>query len=117
ELGLNWAGFIELRDAYEWDPATYLAELSEQDILGVEAPLWSETIRNISAAHYLAIPRLPAVAEVGWSGQALRSWDGFRTRIAAHAPRWRLLGMNFYASPQVDWHATVSGERPPDTVP
>ena len=66
-------------------------------------PLWSETVKNITAAQFLLMPRLPALAEVGWSQQGARSWEDFRTRIAAHAPRWRLLGLNFYASPQVEW--------------
>jgi len=104
EVGLKWAGYIELRTAYDWDPATYTPGLGEQSILGVEAPLWSETIRNLNAAQYLLVPRLPALAEVGWSAQAQRSWEGFRTRIAGHAARWRLLGINFYASPQVEWN-------------
>ncbi len=104
EVGLKWAGFIELRTAYDWDPATHSAGLSEPSILGVEAPLWSETISNLNAAQYLLVPRLPALAEVAWSPQAQRNWDGFRTRIAAHAPRWRLLGINFFASPQVEWN-------------
>jgi len=103
ELGLRWAGYIELRTAYDWDPATYTPGLSESSILGVEAPLWSETVQNLNSAQYLLVPRLPALAEVAWSAQAQRSWDGFRARIAAHAPRWRLLGINFYASPQVEW--------------
>jgi len=103
EVGLRWAGYIELRTAYEWDPATYSAGLTEASILGVEAPLWSETVKNLNAAQYLLVPRLPALAEVGWSATAQRSWDGFRTRIAGHAPRWRLLGINYYPSPQVEW--------------
>jgi hexosaminidase len=103
ELGLRWAGLIELRTAYDWDPATYSAGLTEANIAGVEAPLWTETVKNLGAAQYLLVPRLPAIAEVGWSEQSQRSWEGFRTRIAAHAPRWRLLGINFYASPQVEW--------------
>jgi hexosaminidase len=103
ELGLRWAGYIELRTAYDWDPATYTPGLRETSILGVEAPLWSETVQNLNSAQYLLVPRLPALAEVAWSAQAQRSWDGFRARIAAHAPRWRLLGINFYASPQVEW--------------
>lgn len=102
-LGLRWAGFIELRTAYDWDPATYSTGVTEDMILGVEAPLWSETVPNLTAAQYLLMPRLPALAEVAWSAQSQRSWDGFRSRIASHAPRWRLLGINFYASPQVDW--------------
>jgi len=103
ELGLNWAAHIELRDAYDWDPATYMKGVAERDILGVEAPLWSETIRNVAAAQFLAMPRLPAVAEVGWTPQARRDWGSFRDRVAAHAPRWRLLGVNYYPSPQVSW--------------
>jgi hypothetical protein len=27
----------------------------------------------------------------------------FRARIANHAARWRLLGVNYYASPEIDW--------------
>lgn len=103
EVGLRWAGFIDLRTAYDWDPSTYAPGLTEQSIIGVEAPLWSETIKNLNAAQYLLVPRLPALAEVAWSAQSQRSWDGFRTRIAEHALRWRLLGINYYASPQVEW--------------
>jgi hexosaminidase len=103
ELGLRWAGFIELRTAYDWDPAAYATGLSESSIVGVEAPLWTETVPNITAAQYLLLPRLPAIAEIGWSAQASRDWEDFRTRIAAHAARWRLLGINYYPSPQVAW--------------
>jgi hexosaminidase len=103
ELGLAWAALIELRTAYDWDPVTHFTGLTEEGVLGVEAPLWSETIQNIGAALYLAMPRLPALAEVGWTPQAARDWERFRARIAEHAPRWRLLGVNYYASPQVEW--------------
>ena len=103
ELGLRWAALIEVRDAYDWDPASYLKGVAERDIAGVEAPLWSETIRNVTSAEYLAMPRLPALAEVGWTPQALRRWDTFRERLAAQAPRWNFLGVNFYRSPQIPW--------------
>lgn len=103
ELGLTWAALIEVGDAYNWDPATYQAGVTERDIVGVEGPIWSETLRNITAVQYLAVPRLPALAEVGWSPQAMRDWESFRVRIAAHAPRWNYLGVNYYRSPQVPW--------------
>jgi len=103
EVGLRWAGYIELQTAYDWDPVTHTIGLSESSVLGVEAPLWTETVKNLTAAQYLLVPRLPALAEVGWTAQAQRNWDDFRMRLAAHAPRWRLLGINYYASPQVEW--------------
>ena len=103
ELGLTWAAIVEVRDAYDWDPALYMTGVSESHMVGVEAALWSETIRNITAAQYLAMPRLPAIAEVGWTPQRGRDWENFRVRLATHAPRWNYLGINYYRSPQIPW--------------
>jgi hexosaminidase len=103
ELGQTWAGLIEVRDAYDWDPATFIKGVTEANIVGVEAPIWTESMRNITAVEYLAVPRLPALAEVAWTPQSSRTWDSFRTRLAAHAPRWNFLGVNYYRSPQIPW--------------
>jgi len=103
ELGLDWAALVEVRDSYDWDPATYMKGVPESAILGVEAPLWSETLANITAAEYMALPRLPAIAEIGWTPQAGRDWENFRTRLAAQASRWNQIGINWYRSPQVAW--------------
>jgi hexosaminidase len=103
ELGLDWAGLIEVRDAYDWDPATYIDGIGESNIVGVEAPIWTETLRNITALQYMAMPRLPALAEVAWTPQRARDWDDFRTRLASHAPRWNILGVNYHRSPQIPW--------------
>lgn len=103
ELGLHWAGYVDVRSSYDWDPATYLRGVGEDGIVGVEAPIWSETLRSISAVEYLAVPRIPALAEVGWSAHGSRAWEDFRSRLAAQAPRWRYLGINYYRSSQIPW--------------
>lgn len=103
ELGLTWAGLVDVQHAYGWDPSTFIAGVSESDVVGVEAPLWSETISNLTAAQYMAFPRLPAVAEIGWTPAARRDWEDFRVRLAAQAPRWHFLGINYYRSPQIPW--------------
>jgi len=102
-LGLRWAGLIEVRDAYDWNPATLLPEIPESGLLGVEGPLWAETLIKLEDYEYMAFPRLIALAEVGWSPQSGRSWDAFRVRLANHAPRLSALGVNYYRSPQVPW--------------
>ena len=79
-LGLNWAGYVDVRDAYEWDPAAMFADVAEAHILGVEAPLWTETIVTMADLEWMVLPRLPAVAEVGWSAQAGRTWESFGRR-------------------------------------
>jgi hexosaminidase len=103
ELGLSWAAHIEVRDAYDWDPATYMVGVGESDIIGVEAPMWSETLRNMTAVQFLAVPRLPAIAELAWSPQRARQWEDFRVRIAGQVPRWNFLGINYHRSPQLIW--------------
>jgi hexosaminidase len=102
-LGLNWAGNVDVAVPYEWNPATLLPKVPESAILGVEAPIWSETLVSMADLEYMAFPRLAAVAEVGWSAQEARQWTEFRTRLGAQAPRWTALGINAYWSPKVDW--------------
>src|SRR5262249_24024871 len=46
-LGLNWAGYVDVQHAYAWDPATQIPGVSGSDILGVEAPVWTETLGTV----------------------------------------------------------------------
>jgi len=101
-LGLRWAGLIEVRDAYEWDPAAQIEGVPERSVLGVEAPLWAETLVKPEDWELMAFPRLVAVAEVGWSAPA-RDFESFRQRLGANGPRLAAMGINFYRSPQIPW--------------
>jgi hexosaminidase len=107
-LGQDWAGLIEVRDSYSWDPATLVDGVTERDVLGVEAPLWSETLVTPADVEYMTFPRLPSVAEIDWSPQSGRSWESFRLRLAAQGPRWDAEGVHFYRSPQVPWPAPAA---------
>ncbi len=102
-LGLAWAGPTSVEKAYDWNPATYLSGVNEADILGVESPLWTETVTSMDDIEYLAFPRLAAIAEIGWSPLATHDWSAFRTRLGAQAPRWRVLGVDFAEVDGVPW--------------
>jgi hexosaminidase len=102
-IGLSWAGLVDVRTAYDWDPAATAAPAPESAVLGVEAPLWSETVATIQDVEFLAFPRLVGIAEVGWSPSNTRDWAAFRERLGAHGPRLTALGVNFYRSPAVPW--------------
>ncbi|OIJ88106.1 beta-N-acetylhexosaminidase [Streptomyces colonosanans] len=102
-LGLAWAGLVEVKRAYDWDPATYLPGAPASAIRGVEAPLWSETLVTDADIDYMAFPRLPGAAELGWSPAATHDWDAYKVRLAAQGPRWEALGIGYYRSPQVPW--------------
>jgi len=101
-LGLEWAGRVSVHTSYDWDPGTVIRDAAPGSVLGVEAPLWSETLETLADVESMAFPRLPAIAETGWSA-AGRDWDGFRARLAAQAPRWDAMGVNYHRAPGVDW--------------
>ena len=102
-LGLNWAGNVDVHVPYDWDPARLLPGVPAGAILGVEAPLWSETLASSADVEFMAFPRITAVAEVGWSSQDGRAWTEFRQRLGRQAPRWSALGVDAFWSPAVDW--------------
>ncbi|RZS80018.1 hexosaminidase [Motilibacter rhizosphaerae] len=110
-LGLTWAGTLPLRQAYDWDPVTLLDGVDPAAVEGVEAALWSETLRTLADVETMALPRLLATAEVGWSAQERRDWAGFRERVAACSPGWTRRGRHWHPADGVDWPAAPP--RPP----
>lgn len=103
KLGLHWAGYIEVDAGYKWDPATLVPEIKKENILGIEAPLWSETVTNIDEIESLLFPRLPGYAEIGWTAAENRKWEEYKIRLGHQAERFRMMGIDFYASPKVPW--------------
>ncbi|WP_298330075.1 beta-N-acetylhexosaminidase [Haloactinopolyspora sp.] len=102
-LGQDWAGCVDVHDAYGWDPGTLVDGVDDTVVDGVEAALWTETITTMADIEVMTFPRLPAVAEVAWTPQARRDWDHFRARLAGHVRLWQALSVAFYRSEQVDW--------------
>ena len=102
-LGLHWAGYTSVRDAYAWDPARQIPGVGAKAVLGVEAPLWSETTSTLADVEYLAFPRMIGIAEIGWSPARGRSWAEYRARLGAQGPRLTAMGVTFYRAPEVPW--------------
>lgn len=102
-IGLHWAAYIEVDAAYNWDPATQVEGVDKQQIVGVEAPLWSETVLNMNDIEFLVFPRLPGIAEVAWSKAEGRSWEEYKVRLGNHGPRMKFLGIDYYPSKKVTW--------------
>jgi N-acetyl-beta-hexosaminidase len=105
-LGLTWAnGPTSVERAYSWEPGSIIEGIGDEDILGVEAPMWTETIRTLDDIDEMAFPRLAAAAEAAWSSADgdLRTWDSFRARVGALGPLWSSLGIRFHASDEIPW--------------
>jgi hexosaminidase len=103
-LGLHWAAYIEVDSAYLWSPESLVAGLEKENILGIESPLWSETITNIDEIEYMVFPRLTAHAELGWSPASVRNWEHYKQRLQVHGKRLEALDVGFYRSSLIDWN-------------
>jgi hexosaminidase len=101
-LGLDWAGLVSVKDSYDWEPGSFMEGLEESDLLGLEAPLWTETVQTMKDIEFMTFPRLLGVAELAWSPKGQR-WEEYRQRLAAHGERMEAMGINFFKSPDVDW--------------
>lgn len=102
-IGLHWAAYIEVDSSYQWDPAKLVPGITRKQIMGVEAPLWTETVVTMDDIEYLVFPRLPGIAEVGWTPASSRNWDEYKVRLSNHAKSWKAMGIDFYRSPKVNW--------------
>jgi hexosaminidase len=100
-LGLAWAGYNNVQDAYAWSDAPWTSRLPAGAIAGIEAPLWTETVASLADVETMLLPRLPGVAERGWSPEEVINWQTYRPRLAAHAARWEALGFRYTRSPEV----------------
>jgi hexosaminidase len=120
-LGLSWAcgaAGCDVDKFYNWDPSTYVNGVTDANVIGVEGAMWGETVVNSSNIEYMVFPRLPALAELGWSPKADRSgtsspaYQDFLTRLAAQGARWQAAGQNFYPSPEVPWQLALAAGSP-----
>ena len=91
-LGLQWAGYNSIEDTYSWDPTNYG---DKENIVGIEACLWSETLANNDHLDYMAYPKILSHAEIGWTPKELRSWDTYKPRLIAHGERLENQGIKF----------------------
>lgn len=94
-------------------------------VLGVQACLWSDQFihgtqlqeitplnenRSEQYAEYLTFPRLLAVAELGWTPQARRSYADFSSRVATQYARLDYMGCNYRVpEPRVERISRVDG--------
>jgi len=91
--GLDWAGFIPIETAYNWDPTDYAPK---DLVLGIEAPLWTETISTQDQMDYMIYPRLLGYSEIGWTPKANRDWNEYKVRLEKQGQRMENEGINYY---------------------
>ena len=98
KLGLTWAGLTPIDSAYIWNPKSLLREVDPSQIIGIESPLWTETVTDMNAIEYMVFPRLIGHAELGWSNASKHDWESYKRRLKQHLDRLKMMKVDYYTS-------------------
>lgn len=97
EPGVNWGAYTELEDVYDFIPFDYLknappaarigkdglTDFGKRRVRGLEATMFTETVRDPALIDYLVMPRLLAVAERAWAPDPAWATERDPARAAA----------------------------------
>lgn len=78
----------------------------QSKIMGVQGNIWCEWIPSRERMHYQAVPRLLAIAELGWAQPDKRSIEDFDARMAGQFDRLNVLGINYRIPDLTGFNAT-----------
>jgi hexosaminidase len=85
-----------LYNVYHYDPFDPVYGMNKDEegrILGVQANLWSEMVPSEKRADYMVMPRMTALAELGWTHRLL--YDSYLQRLNTQYARWDNLNINY----------------------
>jgi hexosaminidase len=81
---------------YDFEPVfSGLNSAEAENILGVEALLWTEFVPNRLRLDFQTFPRLLAVAETGWTKSDQKNFADFRKRLTHFEPRLDHKGVRY----------------------
>ena len=87
-------GYLPVEKVYSLDPYEMLTADEQRCILGVQANLWTEYIATWPHAEYMLLPRLSALAEVGWSLDR-KDYGDYLRRVRRLAKIYDACGYNY----------------------
>ncbi|MFC0773224.1 glycoside hydrolase family 20 protein [Terrimonas alba] len=107
EDSVTIGGYNPLEKVYAYNPVPKELNADESKyVLGAQANLWTEYMKNPRKVEYMLLPRLTALSEVLWSPLESKNWDDFETRLPAHFKRFDLWNAN-YSKAYFDLKTTV----------
>jgi hexosaminidase len=84
EDSVTIGGYNSLEDVYNYEPVPKELNADQAKyILGAQANLWTEYIKNERKVEYQLFPRLFALSEVLWTPKEKRNWNDFEKRLTS----------------------------------
>jgi hexosaminidase len=117
EDSVTIGGFNPIEKVYAYEPVP--KELNDEQakhVLGAQANMWTEYMKNTKKVEYMLFPRIAALSEVLWSKKENKNWDDFQKRLMVQFKRYDLWKVN-YSKAYFDLKATIlPSEKYPDAL-
>ena len=85
-----------VQNIYRYDPMKEVPDADKQHLVkGVQGNIWCEWIPSRERMHYMAAPRMLAIAELGWSANDRKDWTDFQTRMADQFERLNVMDIQY----------------------
>lgn len=101
EPGQYWGGYVDVEKPFRFIPYDYyrslegkasgvqLSEAGRENIVGLQAPLWSEIITSSERMEYLLLPKFFGLAERAWAADPVWASEPDETKAAErYAADW-----------------------------
>ena len=93
---LGIGGFVPVEKVYSFEP--FKEDMTEEEkshILGIQANLWTEYIKENWHLEYMLLPRMSALSEVQWCEPEDKDYERFLENMNGMAKIYEALGYNY----------------------
>jgi hexosaminidase len=94
-------GMTPLNKTYNYNPIDRKIK-NIDTVAGVEAPIWTEYIKNFEHLCFMFFPRFTAVAETGWTKPENKNAADFQRRFRSYTALLNEIGIN--PAPEAEWN-------------
>jgi hexosaminidase len=96
EDSITIGGFNPIEKVYAYDPIpAALDAVQAKHVLGAQANVWTEYMKNTNKVEYMIFPRMAALSEVLWSKKEDKDWQDFEKRLQVQFKRYDLWKANY----------------------
>jgi hexosaminidase len=100
-VGRRWSGkFSDLKTIYDYSVDQYreiIGRKNRDQVMGLQANIWTERIISEARLEYMLFPRITAVAEAAWTSPSQRDYSKFvKERLPTHLDLFKRAGLHYY---------------------
>ncbi|MBR8537817.1 family 20 glycosylhydrolase [Carboxylicivirga sediminis] len=91
-----FGGYAPLKKVYDYEPVPDgLDQKHLNQLLGVQANIWTEYMPNEKHVEYMLFPRIAALSEVAWQKKGTKNWEHFRYKMNQMLKHYEAMDINY----------------------